>query len=97
MGDGSRRGVGRAKMEISYYDFPAAFPPSPVARARTKQEQPMAMEGRGFGLMKIDMKARFCACVREGAVKGEPWLSKQSCRKKMQQHRVILIFEALGL
>ena len=51
------RGVGRAKMKISYYDFPAAFPPSPVAPARTKQEQPMAMEGRGFGLMKIDMKA----------------------------------------
>ena len=74
------RGVGRAKMKISYYDFPAAFPPSPVAPARTKQEQPMAMEGRGFGLMKIDMKAaraRFCACVADGAVKGKPWFSKQ--------------------
>ena len=31
--------------------------------------------------MKIDMKAaraRFCACVADGAVKGKPWLSKQS-------------------
>ena len=42
------RGVGRAKMKISYYDFPAAYPPSPVAPARTKQEQPMAMEGAGI-------------------------------------------------